>query len=423
MDLRRSPGAQGKLRNMGFFEAIKVALQSLWANKMRTVLTTIGVTISVSSVIAVITLSNGAKMFVVKKILSHGSDTLTVTRLPAVIFSGEEYLKFNKRKDITYDDYLYLKQSCTRCLTIGAQLSSSGTVVNGKQSSTNTGITGWTASMLEIEDLNVVEGRVLTPMDDNMGTHDIVVGYDIVDNLLPNIDPIGQEIRVDGEMYTIVGVGERKGEIFGQSEDNYVDMPLSTYLHTHGEHQSLDISAKAGSAPGALENLTDEVRALMRSRRHDVTGGDDSFSIQTNDTFISLFNQITGMFATVIIGIASISLVVGGVVIMNIMLVSVTERTREIGIRKALGAKRQDVLLQFLIESAGMALLGGFFGIVLGVSVAEAVTHIVGFPSAVALWSVLLGLFVALSVGIFFGVYPAHKAAILDPIVALRAEL
>lgn len=408
---------------MQFGEAIKVALQSLWANKMRTVLTTIGVVISVSSVIAVITLSNGAKMFVVKKILSHGSDTLTVTRLPSVIFSGEEYVKYNKRKHITYDDYLYLKQTCTRCLTIGAAVSSSGRVVSGKQSTTNTSVNGWTSNMVEIEDLNVVEGRTLTPMDDEMGTHDVVVGYDIVDNLLPNMDPIGKEVRVDGEVYTIVGVGERKGEVFGQSEDNYVDMPLSTYLHTHGEHQSVEISAKAGSAPGALDNLIDEVRALMRARRHDLTGQEDSFTIQTNDTFISLFNQITGMFASVIIGIASISLVVGGVVIMNIMLVSVTERTREIGIRKALGARRNDVMLQFLIESAAMALLGGFFGIVLGVGVAEGVTSIVGFPSAVAVWSVLLGLFVALSVGIFFGVYPARKAALLDPIVALRAEL
>jgi putative ABC transport system permease protein len=277
--------------------------------------------------------------------------------------------------------------------------------------------------MAEISDLNIVQGRALTPMDDQMGTHDVVVGYDIVDNLLPNVDPIGQNVRVDGEVYSVVGVGERKGEVFGQSEDNYVDMPLSTYLHTHGEHESVDISAKAGMAPGALDNAIDEVRALMRSRRHDQPGAEDSFSISTNDTFISLFNQITGIFATVIVGIASISLVVGGVVIMNIMLVSVTERTREIGIRKSLGARRQDVMIQFLIEAAAMALLGGMFGVLGGITVAEIVTHVVGFPSSVALWSVMLGLFVATSVGIFFGVYPARKAAMLDPIVALRAEL
>jgi len=408
---------------MGFAEAIKVALQSLWANKMRTILTIIGVVIGVASVIAVITLVNGANMFVVKKVARKGSDTLTLTRLPPVIFTGEEYLKVNKRKDIVYDDYLYLLDKCRRCQVLAAQLSATGTVVSGKQSSNNTNINGWTSNMAEITDLNVVQGRALTPMDDQLGTHDVVIGYDIVDNVLPPYDPIGQEIRVDGEVYTVVGVGERQGSTFGQSEDNYVDMPLSTFLHTHGEHQSVTVSAKAGMAPGALDAAIDEVRALTRARRHDQPGVEDSFTISTNETFISLWKQISETFATVIVGIAAISLVVGGVVIMNIMLVSVTERTREIGIRKALGARRHDVMLQFLIESAAMSLLGGMFGVLLGVTVAETVTHLVGFPSAIALWSVLLGLFVATSVGIFFGVYPAHKAAMLDPIVALRAEL
>lgn len=408
---------------MEFREAIRVALQSLWANKLRSVLTMIGVVIGVASVIAVITLANGANMFVLKKIANHGSDVLTVTRMNPVQFSGDEYLKEQKRKNITYQDYLYLQRTCTRCLLIGASISSTGNVVNGKQSSTNTSINGWTPNMVDINDLKVVEGRTLEPIDELTGSHDIVVGYDIVDNLLPNVDPIGQEIRVDGEIYTIVGVGERKGEVFGQSQDNYVDMPLSTYLHTHGEHQSLQISAKAGMAPGALDNLMDEVRALMRARRHDLPGQEDDFAILTNDTFINLFHQLTATFATVIVGIAAISLVVGGVVIMNIMLVSVSERTREIGIRKALGAKQRDVLLQFLIESATMALIGGFFGVLGGVTVAEIVTHVVGFPSSIAVWSVLLGLFVATSVGVFFGVYPARKAALLDPIVALRAEL
>ncbi|MFP5229789.1 MAG: ABC transporter permease, partial [Acidobacteriota bacterium] len=231
---------------MQFGEAIKVALQSLWANKMRTILTILGVIIGVASVIAVITLVNGANMFVVKKVARKGSDTLTVTRLPPVIFTGEEYLKVNKRKNIDYDDYLYLLRTCSRCQVLAAQLSSTGKIVSGKQSSDNTTINGWTSNMTQITDLNIVQGRALTPIDDDMGTHDIVVGADVVDNVLPPGDPVGQELRVDGEVYTVVGVGERQGSMFGQSQDNYVDMPLSTYLHTHGQHQSITISAKAG---------------------------------------------------------------------------------------------------------------------------------------------------------------------------------
>ncbi len=408
---------------MELAEAFKVALQSLWANKMRTVLTIVGMVIGIAALIAVTMLVQGAKWWVINKIATKGSNTLTVTKMPAVITTPEEFLKVNKRKDLTYDDYLYLQRTCSLCESIGASLSSSGTVISGKQYSNNTSINGWTTAMEHINDLKVVQGRPLTSMDDQLGTHDIIVGYDIVQNLLPNMDPIGQELRVDGEVYTVVGVGEKEGAIFGQSQDNYVDMPLSTYLHTHGEHQSVEISAAASTAPGALDNAIDQVRALLRARRHDLPGTEDDFSISTNDTFISIFHQITSTFATVILGIVSISLVIAGVVIMNIMLVSVTERTREIGIRKALGAKQNDVMIQFLIESGVMALIGGFFGVLLGIGIGEGITQLIGFPTAIPAWVVVLALFVAASVGIFFGVYPARKAAMLDPIVALRAEL
>jgi putative ABC transport system permease protein len=236
-------------------------------------------------------------------------------------------------------------------------------------------------------------------------------------------DPLGKEIRVDGIPYTIIGVGDRQGKTLGQSQDNWVAVPISTYQQTYGSNDSVTIYARANGNAEVMVRAEDEVRVLMRSRRHDAPGADDDFELQTNDTFLDIWKQITSLFAYVVVGIASISLVVGGIVIMNIMLVSVTERTREIGVRKALGAKQRDVLLQFLIESATMALTGGAIGVLCGVIVAKLITVIIGFPTTVSLWSVLLGLLVATATGVFFGVYPASKAAKLDPVVALRAEL
>ncbi len=251
----------------------------------------------------------------------------------------------------------------------------------------------------------------------------MIVGYDIIDNLLPDGDPIGKEIRVDGIPYTIIGVGERQGKTLGQSQDNWVAIPITTYQQIYGYNDSVDIYARAAGNAQVMERAKDEVRVLMRTRRHDAPGAPDDFEIETNDTFLDIWKQISSLFASVVLGLASIALVVGGVVIMNIMLVSVTERTREIGVRKALGAKQRDVLLQFLIESAALALVGGAIGVLGGVLVGKVITLVVGFPTAVPLWAIFLGLFLATAVGIFFGVYPASKAAKLDPVVALRAEM
>jgi putative ABC transport system permease protein len=244
-----------------------------------------------------------------------------------------------------------------------------------------------------------------------------------VDNLLGSGDPIGKEIHVGGIPYTVVGVGDREGKTMGQSQDNWVAVPLNTYQQAYGYNDSLDIYARANGDAAAMERVKDELRVQMRARRHNAPGTEDDFEIETNDTFMDIFKQLTAIFFDVVVGIASIALVVGGIVIMNIMLVSVTERTREIGVRKALGARQRDVLLQFLIESGTMALVGGAIGVACGIGAAKLITVIIGFPASVQLWSVLMGLFMATFTGIFFGVYPASKAAKLDPVVALRAEL
>jgi putative ABC transport system permease protein len=215
---------------------------------------------------------------------------------------------------------------------------------------------------------------------------------------------------------------EKQGSTFGQSQDNFVGVPLTSFMKDYGTQKSVTIYIKTGGAGPQLETAADEVRVLMRSQRHDRPGEPDSFELDTNNTLVGFASQLTNSFGAVAGAIALISLVVGGIVIMNIMLVSVTERTREIGIRKALGARRQDILLQFLIESGLMALVGGAIGVLGGVVVAEAVTLVSGFPSTVAVWSVLAGLVMATGTGLFFGVYPARKAADLDPIVALRAD-
>ena len=408
---------------MLFSEAIKLALQSLWANKMRTILTLIGVVMAVASIIMVVTLVQGAKKYVSTKLSGYGADVFTVTRMSSVIFTADDYFRYQKRKILRIEDYEAVREACTECSEVGALLNRSTNVVYNGHSSDNTGLRGYTWTMLSLNNIDIALGRGFTQADDDHGTHNVIVGYDIVDNLLGDGDPIGKEIRVDGIPYTIVGVGDRQGKTFGQSQDNWVAVPVSTYQQTYGYNDSVDIYARASGGAAVMERAKDDVRVLMRTRRHNAPGQPDDFEIETNDTFLDIANQLLGLFAWVVLGIASISLVVGGIVIMNIMLVSVTERTREIGVRKALGARQQDVLLQFLIESGTMALVGGAIGVLVGVGVGKLITLVVGFPTNAPLWVIFLGLFLAGAVGIFFGVYPASKAAKLDPVVALRAEL
>ena len=408
---------------MKFIEAFKLALQSLWANKLRSILTLIGVVMGVASVIMVITLVNGANRYVGTKLSGYGADVFTLNRMPSVIFSAEEYLRFQKRKIIRIEDYQAIKEACIDCSEVGALLNKSTNVVANGHSSNNTQVRGYTWTMLSLNNIDIAIGRGFTPADDDHATKDVIVGYDIVDNLLGQVDPIGKEIRVDGVPYTIVGVGDRQGKTLGQSQDNWVAIPITTYQQIYGYNDSVNVYCRANGNAQVMERAEDEVRVLMRSRRHDVPGQNDDFEITTNDTFLDIWKQISSLFAWVVLGLASIALVVGGVVIMNIMLVSVTERTREIGVRKALGAKQRDVLMQFLIESASMALVGGAFGVLGGILVGKLITIVVGFPTAVPLWAIFLGLFLAGAVGIFFGVYPASKAARLDPVVALRAEM
>jgi len=408
---------------MKLIEAFKLALQSLWGNKMRSILTLIGVVMGVASVIMVLTLVQGAKRYISTKLSGYGADVFTVNRMSSVILSADDYFRYQKRKIIRIEDYYAVRDGCTECSEVGALLNKQTHVVYNGHSSTNTGVRGYTASMMSLNNIDIALGRGFTPADEEHATKGAIIGYDIVDNLMGEGDPLGKEIRVDGIPFTVIGVGDRQGKTLGQSQDNWVAIPISTYQQIYGYNDSVDIYSRASGGAAVMEKAKDEVRVIMRTRRHNAPGQPDDFELETNDTFLDIANQLLGVFAWVVLGLGSIALVVGGVVIMNIMLVSVTERTREIGVRKALGAKQRDVLVQFLIESASLSSVGGVFGILGGVLVGKLITVFVGFPTAVPIWAVFLGLFLAGAVGIFFGVYPASKAAKLDPVVALRAEM
>ncbi len=409
---------------MNTSEAVRIALQSLWANKLRSVLTLLGVVIGVAAVIAVVTFVEGINGYVAEKVFNLGADVFIISKMTPVITNVDQLLEGEKRKDLTMEDYEAVLRGCRRCTLVGAStFSPNGHVRYGEQSINDTWVRGITPSMAAILDQDLFAGRMVNDTDVTYRSNVAVIGTDLVDNLFPGVDPLGKELRLDGQLYTVIGIGTKQGKTLGQSRDNYVLVPITTYLKQYGSHTSIRISGKANGIGTQLDAAIDDARAILRARRHDLPGKPDSFAAETNASFMSLWSNISSTFFIAMIAIAAIALVVGGIVIMNIMLVSVTERTREIGIRKAMGARSQDVLLQFLIESSTMAVVGGLFGVLFGIAIAKGVTAIIGMPSAIKLWAVAAGLIVSASVGIFFGVYPARRAALLDPIAALRFEM
>ncbi|MFB3812476.1 MAG: ABC transporter permease [Terriglobales bacterium] len=409
---------------MNTAEAIRIALLSLWANKLRSVLTLLGVVIGVAAVIAVVTFVNGINGYVSERILRMGADVFGVYKISPVVTNVDQFLEGQKRKDITLTEYRMLLEKCEQCEYVAASaFHFGGKVKYAEQSSSDTWVRGWTPSFVPIYDLEVVNGRSLTEADQENAAPVAIIGQDIVEKLMTGVDPIGKEIRIDGHLYQVIGVGKKEGKTLGTSRDNYVVIPLSAWRMQYGSRRNINLAAKARGGVKNLDAAMDEARAILRAVRHDMPGKPDSFALETNASLMGIWTNISGSFFIAMVAIAAVALVVGGIVIMNIMLVSVTERTREIGIRKAVGARRDDVLRQFLIESSTMAVVGGVLGIILGVTVAKTVTLLIGMPSVIKLWAVIAGLLVSMGVGIFFGVYPARRAAELDPIAALRFEL
>jgi putative ABC transport system permease protein len=332
-------------------------------------------------------------------------------------------VKANRRnKKVTWDDYESLRENMKLPLRVGVELRLDGKVRAGSQSINDTNIRGVTANMADIDPVTPRDGRYISEGDDQSRALVTMIGNDLATKLFPNVDPIGHEVLIDGRPFQVVGVAKTVGTAFGQSQDNFAYIPIQTYFKMYGTNDTIWLNIQARGAEW-MERTQDEARALMRARRHLSPNEPDNFGIFDQATLMELWKNLTGVIATAMVGVVSVFLVIGGVVIMNVMLATVTERTREIGIRKALGARRGDILLQFLIEAAVMATIGGALGVILAYATTELAKTLLSMPMNVPFVAVIIAEVISAMVGIFFGVYPAKKAAGLQPIEALRQEV
>ncbi|HEU4414859.1 MAG TPA: ABC transporter permease [Candidatus Angelobacter sp.] len=415
------PKPKSPRRGVSLKEPTMIALETLRAHKLRSFLTLLGVILSVSTLIVVVSMVKGANRYVAEKAANFGSNVFLVMRFP-LITSQEAFVKLSRsNKNITWDDYEYVRDNMKLAKEVGLEVRRNGIVKYKTESIEDINVRGVTANMIDIDTEEVGSGRYVTDADDQHRANVTMIGTDIVKRFFSGVDPLGRTIYIDGEAYEVVGVAKEIGSAFGQSQDDFVYIPLQTYRKVYGSHESMNINIKALAAD-LMQPAEDESRMLMRARRHLTAKQEDNFGVVEPSAIMELYNNLTGSLATGSIGVVFIFLGIGGIVIMNIMLASVTERTREIGVRKSLGATRRDVLLQFLVESAVMAAIGGIIGVLVAVAISFAVGQLTPFPMSLPIGWVITGVMVATGVGLFFGVYPAYKASKLNPIEALRFE-
>lgn len=406
---------------MAAIEAIKIASAALWANRLRSILTLLGVVIGVMSVITIISAIEGVMQGFEDEVNALGPSTFIITKF-GIIRSDEEYFKALKRKNLTMDDAKAIERGCPDCEEVAGRAYMRGNVKRGNLGLQQVIIGGSTPNLLRIVDFQVAEGRYFVESEYEKKMHVAFIGPTLVDELFPGLDPIGRTLKIKGQIFTVIGVAKKRGSFLGNNQDNFAMIPLTTHIKLFGKpKQNFNLVIKSATVDGILDT-EDQVRAILRARRGVAYRADDDFSILTADNILAFINNITRFARIALIGISSIALVVGGIVIMNIMMVSVSERTREIGIRKSIGARRRNIRDQFLFESLILSLGGGMIGTALGIGIAVFLGSKISLHVTPSIFAICAGMAISTGVGLFFGIYPAMKAAKLDPIAALRSE-
>jgi putative ABC transport system permease protein len=409
-----------------FRESLVMAIAAIRGSKLRSVLTLLGVTVGVFSIISVMTAVGVLRNSIEEGITQLGANTFQIQKFPVVIGDNHaNHHKYHNRKDITYEQALQVKQKSTLAEAVGIELDRGWRIVywNGEKTNPNVSVLGENLEGMITNDYNVETGRSFNAQDMDLARDVTILGKPVAEKLFPpNIDPVGQTIRVDGSIYQVIGVLEKKGGALGGNQDNFVAVPLTTFFQKYGKAgRSVRIMVKAVNRD-VVDDAIEESRSILRTARKVEPGAEDDFGYFSNDSLVKEFNDFTFYLRLGVLVVSSISLLAAGVGIMNIMLVSVTERTREIGIRKSVGAMKRDILSQFMIEAVILCEMGGLIGIVLGILGGNMVGVLLSVPAVVPWEWVGIGIGVCSLVGLVFGVYPAWKAANLDPIEALRFE-
>jgi putative ABC transport system permease protein len=423
--LREQAGAVAKrgfrANLVAFSETFKLALDALRAHKLRSFLTLLGVILAVLTLVAVMSVVSGLNFYVADRVANLGANTYVIDRF-GIITSRDAWIKAQRRPLVTLEEYQFIHDN----MKIADRVAATGWVTKdiryGDKLLENTNVMGATADYAELRNIGLHSGRYITDADDLHHSPICFIGNDIVKKFFPTVDPIGKTIRAGTHSYEVVGVAEPIGSAFGQSQDNFMLIPLITYYkewHTQADWLGIFIQAPNAEMIPASE---DEARMLLRAHRHLSYDDKENFAILGSDSIMALWKSLTGNLFAVAVALTAVFLVVGGIVIMNIMLASVTERTREIGIRRSLGARKNHILLQFMTESAVLASVGGLIGIILAYGVVALGRSVTSIPMQTPMSAVILSLAVSTGVGLFFGIYPAMRAAKLDPIEALRSD-